>query len=301
MSQAREWDIRTGPGFTALGIAAVRALESDRPDRLVDDPYAAVFVAAVPSAIPAELRWPKAGVEVSEVQAFFMQSTSYIGLRTRYFDDLLAAGCHEGCAQVAILAAGLDTRAYRLDWPPGVRLFEVDQPNVLGFKDQVLDGHGAVAACARYTVGVNLQDDWPAALREAGFDPSALTAWLVEGLLMYLPVEAETQLYAAIHDLSALGSRLFVERPDPDILMRSQKVDAMRQVGVDVSELLQSGARPSAAGWLTDNGWSATEQASTAVAQRYGRNLAQPVTSNAPEQVMMMAERMAFLSARRAG
>jgi hypothetical protein len=196
---------------------------------------------------------------------------------------------------------GLDTRAYRLDWPPGVRLFEVDQPDVLGFKDQVLDGHGAVAACARYTVGVNLQDDWPAALRQAGFDPSALTGWLVEGLLMYLPVEAETQLYAAIHDLSAPGSRLFVERPDPDILMRSQKVDAMRQVGVDVSELLQSGARPSAVGWLTDHGWSATEQASTAVAQRYRRDLAQPVTSNAPEQVMKMAEHMAFLSARRAG
>jgi len=124
-------------------------------------------------------------------------------VRTRYFDDFLTAACREGCGQVVALAAGLDTRAYRLDWSPGVRLFEIDQPNVLAFKSEVLDSLGATAARTRYTVGVNLEDDWPAALREAGFDPSVPTAWLAEGLLMYLPAEAETQLYAGIHDLSA--------------------------------------------------------------------------------------------------
>jgi methyltransferase (TIGR00027 family) len=302
MDQARQWDIRTGPGITALGIAATRALESERPDRLVDDPYASAFVAAVPSSIPTPLRWPDAGVAVSEVQAFFMQSTSYVGVRTRYFDDFLTAACREGCEQVALLAAGLDTRAYRLEWPPGVRLFEIDQPDVLTFKDQVLDSLGAAAACARHTVGVNLQDDWPTALRDAGFDASVPTAWLAEGLVMYLPAEAEAPLYAGIHDMSAPGSQLSVEHPaDPNILMRSQEVDAIRQVGVDITRLLQSDdARPSPGRWLTDHGWSVTDQASTAIAPRYGRNLAEPVASNVPGQVMAMAERMAFLSARRA-
>jgi methyltransferase (TIGR00027 family) len=300
MSQDRQWDIRTGPGFTALGIAATRALESQRPDRLVDDRYAAAFVAAVPSSIPAGLRWPQPGTAVSEVEAFFMQSTSYIGVRTRYLDDFLTAACREGCVQVVILAAGLDSRAYRLGWPAGVRLFEIDQPDVLAFKDQVLNSLGAVAGCARYTVGINLQDNWPAALREAGFDPSVPTAWLAEGLLMYLPAEAETRLYAGIHDLSAPGSQLCVEhQADPGILKHSsQEVDAMRQLSPGVDQLLQSDARPSAARWLSDRGWSATDQTSTDIARRYGRDLTEPVTSNAPEQVMKMAEGMALLSAR---
>jgi methyltransferase (TIGR00027 family) len=229
-----------------------------------------------------------------------MQSTSYIGVRTRYFDDFVTAACRAGCVQVAIMAAGLDSRAYRLEWPPGVRLFEIDQPAVLAFKDQVLDSLGAVAGCTRYPVGVNLEDDWPTALREAGFDPSVPTAWLAEGLLMYLPAQAETRLYAGIHDLSAPGSQLCAEhQADPDILKRSsQDVDAMRQLSPGVDELLQSDARPSAASWLTDHGWSATDQSSTTIAQRYSRDLTAPVAPNAPEQVMRMAGGMALLSAR---
>lgn len=301
MHEARQWDIRTGPGIIALGIAATRALESERPDRLVDHPYAAAFVAAVPSSIPTGLRWPQAGAAVSEVEAFFLQSTSYIGVRTRFFDDVLTAACREGCEQVVILAAGLDSRAYRLEWPPGVPLFEIDQPDVLAFKNQVLDSQGAVAACVRYTVGINLQDDWPAALRGAGFDPAVPTAWLAEGLLMYLPAQAETRLYAGIHDMSAPGSQLSVEhQADPGILKRSsQELEAIRRVSPAVGQLLQSDARPSAGRWLTDHGWSAIDQTSTAVAQRYGRNLTEPVANNAPEQVMTMAEGMAFLSAHR--
>jgi O-methyltransferase involved in polyketide biosynthesis len=119
---------------------------------------------------------------------------------------------------------------------------------------------------------------------------------------MYLPAEAETRLYAGIHDMSALGSQLSVEhQADPGILKRSsQEVDAIRHVSPDVGQLLQSDARPSARRWLTDHGWSATDQTSTDVAHRYGRNLTEPVTSNAPGQVMKMAEGMALLYARRA-
>lgn len=299
MYQAQQWDILTGPGITALGVAAARALESDRPDRLISDPYAAGFVAAVASPIPTPLRWPGAGEAVSEAEAFLIHASNYTGVRTRFFDELLDAACRDGCRQVVIAAAGLDARAYRLDWPPGVRLFEIDQPEVLAFKDRVLGGGNATAGCARYTVGINLQDDWPAALCRAGFRPALPTAWLAEGLLMYLAPEVEARLLAGIHHLSAPGSRLGVEHStDVDGLVRGHDVDVIRQAGVDMTRLFNHDARPSRVDWLQEHGWSVTDEAATAVAQRYQRDLTGPVTGNVPERVVGTAAHSALLSAR---
>ncbi|MER6798560.1 SAM-dependent methyltransferase, partial [Amycolatopsis mediterranei] len=170
---------------TAIGVAALRAYESRRPDRLFDDPYAAAFFEAGRSALPGTSpEGPQAGLGAM----FYPQ----VVIRTRFYDDYLLGA---GCAQVVLLAAGLDTRAFRLAWPDGTRLFELDLPEVLAFKDEVLGRHGAEPACARVVVPADLREDWAAALREAGFDPAVPTAWLAEGLLMYLtPEEAERLL-----------------------------------------------------------------------------------------------------------
>jgi methyltransferase (TIGR00027 family) len=110
----------------------------------------------------------------------------YFALRTRFFDDFVVGACTCGCKQVVVLGAVLDTRAYRLPWPAGVRLLELDTPDVLGFKERVLSRRRALAHCERVAVAVDLLGDWPAALAAAGFGTTAATAWLAEGLLRYL-------------------------------------------------------------------------------------------------------------------
>jgi len=110
--------------------------------------------------------------------------------------------------QAVILAAGLDTRAYRLPWPAKVVVYEVDQPRVIEFKTRTLAGLGATPTVDCRPVGVDLRDDWPAALRDRGFDPTQPTVWSAEGLLAYLPPEAQDRLFDNITALSASGSRL---------------------------------------------------------------------------------------------
>jgi methyltransferase (TIGR00027 family) len=160
--------ISAGVGLTALTAAAGRAVESSRPDRLIDDPYAAAFVRADDAPLPLPVRWPDEDAELSQQQALLLLGANYVGLRSRVFDDFLREACTSGARQVVILAAGLDTRAYRLDWPPSVRLFEIDQPGVLAFKETVLHDLGARLRCARTAIAVDLRDDWPRALRDRG-------------------------------------------------------------------------------------------------------------------------------------
>ena len=137
-----------------------------------------------------------------------------IAVRTRFFDDFFTAAADAGIRQAVILAAGLDTRGYRLPWPTGTVVFEVDQPEVIAFKTTTLDDLGAVPKATRKTVAIDLRDDWPAALREAGFDPAQPTAWIAEGLLPYLPPDAQDRLFDHITALSAPGSRLATEHMD---------------------------------------------------------------------------------------
>ena len=118
-----------------------------------------------------------------------------IAVRTRYFDDFFAEATAAGIRQAVILASGLDTRAYRLDWPDGTVVYEIDQPQVIEFKTRTLADLGAAPSADRRTVGIDLRDDWPAALRAAGFDPTQPTAWIAEGLLVYLPPEAQDRLF----------------------------------------------------------------------------------------------------------
>jgi methyltransferase (TIGR00027 family) len=296
MNQPAQWDIVSSVGLTALGAAASRAIESSRPDRLVDDPFVAAFVEAARPPIPMTVRWPADGDAVSETDAVLVRSSAYVGVRSRFFDDFLSAACAAGVRQVVVLAAGLDTRAFRLDWPDGVRLFEVDQPKVLEFKDAVLRDAGARARCERQAVATDLRGDWREPLRAAGFDPGSPTAWLAEGLLPYLPPDAETKLFGHVDTLSATGSRLAVEHSffDPG------GVDAIRDAtGFDLAELVHTDARPRPADWLAGQGWLVTDEPAVSTARRYGRDLADPRLDRLPGTPLRIAENAAFLSAQR--
>jgi methyltransferase (TIGR00027 family) len=246
---------------TAIGVAALRAYESGRPDRLFDDPYAAAFFEAGRSALPdTSPEGPQAGLGA----LFYPQ----VVIRTRFYDDQLLGA---GCAQVVLLAAGLDTRAFRLAWPDGTRLFEVDLPEVLAFKDEVLAGQGAEPACARVVVPADLREDWATALRGAGFDPAVPSAWLAEGLLMYLTPEEAERLLTTVGELAAPGSRIaFEHRPGtpPGSLIARAKAAAG---GEHVTDLWRGGLGGRAPEWLAAHGWEPSTVTRAELAAAYGR------------------------------
>jgi methyltransferase (TIGR00027 family) len=280
MSQS--WDVSSGVGLTALAAAAGRAVETSRVDGLLDDPFAAAFVAAAPSPVPLPVRWPAPGETVPDQELLLLYGAGYVGLRTRFFDDELHRVCSAGVRQVVLLAAGLDARAFRLDWLPGVRVFELDQPAVLSFKDSVLAGLGGTAYCERTAVGVDLRADWAGALIAAGFDPTAPTAWLAEGLLQYLPAAAEQALFERIQELSAPGSQLLLERSANLAGLVDSEAGAQRlrevseRTGIAMDQIVNAETRPDPVSWLAGRGWTVTEEAVGTVADRYHRDLANP-------------------------
>lgn len=241
----------SGVGKTALGMAMIRAWESRRPDRLFDDPYARYFTEAAPGAFAAEESIAARERPAASVGAAF---AAHAVLRTRFFDDFLLSGAGSGCRQVVLLAAGLDTRAYRLPWPEGTRVFELDLPGVLEFKDGVLTRAGAVPACERVVIPADLRGDWPARLTETGFDPGMPTAWLAEGLLLYLSAAEAERLLGDVGALSAPGSRLAFEHGPADrgtVLGRAAALPGMGQYAA----LWKGGLGDGAEDWLSRNGW----------------------------------------------
>ncbi|HEY1704704.1 MAG TPA: SAM-dependent methyltransferase [Trebonia sp.] len=240
---------------TALGTAALRAHESRRADRLFDDPYAEAFDDTA-LGVSSPLDGPD-GSSAGRRELSPMEQEFYgpIVTRTRFFDDYLtrAAG---GCAQVVLLAAGLDTRAFRLTWPAGTRMFELDFPGVLAFKDTVLGSAGAVPRCQRTTVPCDLRTDWAAALTATGFDPAVPTAWLAEGIVIYLsPTEAD-QLFSRVTGLSAPGSQLsFEHTPAGSWTGTSTGELAQTPAMRELASLWQGGLADEAPGWLSGHGW----------------------------------------------
>jgi len=241
-------DAPTGVGITAVGVAVMRMAESARPDRLFVDPLAGPFVAA------AGWRPPAPDEITADRRGRLGAMAAWVSSRTRFLDDLLldatAAG---GIRQVVLLGAGLDARAFRLPWPAGVRLFEVDTPEMLGFKQRVLDEHGATPRCERVPVAVDLRDDWPAALRAAGFDPRARVAWVIEGLLVYLDEDRVDRLIRDVASLSAPRSRMGITASS------ARSCDAWRStVGDEVAAMWISALPEAPEPWLDGYGWSAT-------------------------------------------
>ena len=256
------WDLASSVGATATAVAASRAVASQGPDALLDDPFAEPLVRAVGLDTFEKM---VDGESFNEDDPLMNRRTmsEQIAVRTRFFDDFFTAASESGIRQAVILAAGLDTRGYRLAWPAGAVVFEVDQPQVIAFKTATLDNIGAVPTATRTTVAIDLRDDWPTALREAGFDPTQPTAWIAEGLLVYLPPDAQDRLFDNITALSAPGSRLATEHMDltsmPDDW--AEKLDERsRWVGSDISlsELFYSGDRNVAGEYLSAHGWQVT-------------------------------------------
>jgi methyltransferase (TIGR00027 family) len=207
------WDIQTSVGLTALFVAAARALEAQKPNAAAVDPYAEVFCRAVGGEWADLL---DGGAPEHPLRTEFGDHfIDFQAVRTRYFDTYFQAAAEAGVRQIVLLAAGLDSRAYRLPWPDGTVVFELDQPKVLEFKREVLAAHGSSPTADRREVPVDLRDDWSQALRDSGFDPSKPSAWIAEGLLIYLPAAAQQQLFAGIDSLAAPGSHLAVEESVP--------------------------------------------------------------------------------------
>lgn len=244
---------------TALGVARVRAAESERPDRLFDDPWAAKFCAAAPDLVPVGARTPIA-------LAFALQAI----IRTRFYDDYLLDA---GCPQVVLLGAGLDSRAYRLDWPSGTSLFEVDLPGVLAFKEKVLAD--AEPRCQRSVVPADLAQEWGKPLLAAGFDPERPTAWLAEGLLAYLTPEEADRLLSTVTGLSAPDSRFSSERGDRAVQAEAAKTATMNQY----AQYWKGGLGRPVPEWLDEHGWRATGHDLGDVAAGYGRPPSRPTTS----------------------
>ena len=306
------WDITESVGATALGVAAARAAETESDHPLISDPFARVFLDTVGDG---EWNWfgaPELPAEVVEAEPALplrMKSmVSYFACRTLFFDTLFLDAANAGIRQVVILAAGLDARSWRLPWPDGVTVFELDQLRVLDFKASTLHEHGAEPTCHRVGVPVDLRQDWPKALQQAGFDASAPSAWSVEGLLMYLPATAQELLFDRIQGLTAAGSRVGIEAlspnfADPDFTAqrreRSDRVRALmakadpQQEVPRTEELWYFEDREDVGDWWRRHGWDVAVTTSEELMTGYGRKLPQQIEDGVPPYL--------FVSARRAG
>jgi methyltransferase (TIGR00027 family) len=254
------WAITELVGATALGVAAARAVETAGPDPLIRDEFARVLVSSAGPAwerlADAELAWLDGDPHGQRAHRL---SIDYQAVRTHFFDEYFENAVSAGIRQVVILAAGLDSRAYRLKWPPGTAVYEIDQPKVLEYKTGILERRGAVPTASRRPVPVDLRDDWPAALTATGFDRTRPTAWLAEGLLPYLPSDAQDRLFEMFTALSPPGSQVAIEVFGMNSRSNSQRWLRMRErLGLDVNVQALTYHEPDrtdAIQWLTDHGW----------------------------------------------
>lgn len=208
------WDLATSVGVTATMVAAARAIATNADNPPIEDRFAEPLVRAV--GVEFFTRWVNGDLTAADVD--HEESTwklehmpDAMAARTRFFDSFFHDAIDAGIRQAVILASGLDARAYRLAWPADLTLFEIDQPEVIEFKAATLAGLGATPKADLRTVAIDLRNDWPKALQEAGFDPRRPTAWIAEGLFGYLPPEAQDRLLENVTALSADGSRLACE------------------------------------------------------------------------------------------
>jgi len=228
----------------------MRAHESSRVDRIINDPWAASFVAA---AAPLFADIPSL-VDEAELAALVEASADRVAIRTRFFDDSVLSACAAGCGQVVLLGAGLDTRAFRLTWPDDVRLYELDLPELFAFKERVLSEQEAAPRCVRRVVEVDLREDWPSRLTGAGFDPTAPSAWAAEGLLIYLSGDDASRVLTSVTELSAQASQLSL---DYEASLHDSPPNETRAIAGmhEVTSMWQGGLGGAVPDWLSDHGW----------------------------------------------
>jgi methyltransferase (TIGR00027 family) len=267
------WDLASSVGATATMVAAARAIATAADDALINDPFAEPLVRAVGVDFFTKLASGELRVEdldVDHASVGMARMTDNMAVRTKFFDEFFQDAAAAGIRQAVILASGLDSRAYRLDWPAGTTVYEIDQPEVIEFKTRTLAEFGAEPTADRRTVAVDLRYDWPSALIAAGFDPSQPTAWSAEGLLGYLPPEAQDKLLDTITELSAVGSRVAVESSPSISPEDSEKaIERMQEAAqqwrnhgfeLDFGDLIYMGDRNEASAYLADRGWQISSQ-----------------------------------------
>jgi methyltransferase (TIGR00027 family) len=280
------WDIATSVGATAVMVALARAAETASADPLIRDQFAEPLVSTPElSGVREQVTawWTPEPDDPDGGAADSQQMINYQAVRTHFFDAYFADAVAAGIRQVVILAAGLDSRAYRLDWPAGTAVYEIDLPKVLEYKAETLAGHGATPIADRRPVPVDLRHDWPQALRDAGFDASLPTAWLAEGLLPFLPAAAQEAMFTSIDSLSGSGSRLAVENFGVDAEKRQEaqekwaELRAKREArGQDTSfnpfDLwFEDEGRPDCGDWFAAHGWTTRTVNAREEAARLGR------------------------------
>jgi methyltransferase (TIGR00027 family) len=285
------WDITESVGSTALGVAAARAAETESEHPLVRDPFARVFVDAAGKGMWSVMANPALSAQLTDIdpdlRARMRVMVDFMAVRTVFFDEFFLGAANAGVRQVVILAAGLDARAWRLPWPDGTTVYELDQPKVLEFKSTTLQQHGAQPASNLVNVPIDLRQDWPTALRENGFDASQPTAWSAEGLLRYLPAAAQNQLIERVHELSPVGSWFAANAPGPGFLnphrvarereqatrLRAAAAAVLKAEVPEIEDLWYAEERTDVADWLRHHDWDASAVPLEEMLGRYGRSV----------------------------
>jgi methyltransferase (TIGR00027 family) len=288
------WDLASSVGVTATMVAAARAIATEAEPPLINDPFAEPLVRAVgldifSRLVDGELTLDDIYEDHDASSPSIRRMTDNMAVRTKFFDEFFLDATQSGIKQAVILASGLDSRAYRLPWPVGTVVYEIDQPQVIEFKSRTLAELGAKPTAIRRAVAIDLRDDWPAALRAAGFDPDKPTAWSAEGLLGYLPPEAQDRLLDTVTELSAPGSRLATESaPTRDAAEQERLLEDMRTTSerwrahgldLDMTELIYFGDRNEAAPYLSHHGWQMT---GSSVRELFAANGLPPVDDDFP-------------------
>jgi len=305
------WDITQSVGATALGVAAARAAETESENPLINDPFARVFVDAAGEgmwSIYADPGLLAKAIEIEpDVQTRIRLMIDFMATRTAFFDEFFLRAADSGVRQAVILAAGLDARAWRLPWPDGTVVYELDQPKVLEFKTATLRQHGADPTARLVNIPIDLRQDWPKALQEAGFDASLPCAWSAEGLVRYLPAQAQDLLFERIHSLSAGGSWLASNVPgegfiDPDRVRRQReqmqrmRATAAKLVNADITdydELWYAEERTAVADWLREHGWDVSAATFKELMARYDRSVPHEAEDPMPPTLFVSALRRA--------
>ncbi len=275
-TDADSWDVASSVGATATMVAAARARASNEPNPLIVDPFAAPLVRAVGVDFFTKLADGEIALTDGAASTAALMTT-VMAVRTKFFDDFFLDSASDGVRQAVILASGLDSRPYRLPWPDGTVVYEIDQPKVIEFKTATMTDIGATPTAERCTVAIDLREDWPAALRRSGFDESKPTAWSAEGLLVYLPPEAQDRLFDHITALSAPGSQLATEfHPDAGASIGERTAtlrSEWQEHGFDVNlaDLFYEGERNPVVEYLTGHGWQVCARTRPEVFAAYGK------------------------------
>jgi methyltransferase (TIGR00027 family) len=304
------WEITESVGATALGVASARAAETESDDPLIHDPFARVFLDAAGDGVWNWHGGPDLPPEILEAEPELplqrQAMVGYMASRTKFFDTYFLDAANAGIHQAVILAAGLDARSWRLSWPGGVTVYELDQDRVLDFKLSTLTEQGAQPAANRIEVAVDLRQDWPKALQEAGFDPSQPSVWSAEGLMPYLPAAAQDLLFERIDALTAAGSRVAVEALGPTFLdekiraKRRERMERLRELLAKVDpqrdvprtdELWYFEEREPVGEWFARHGWNVTVTPAAELMAGFGRSAAPSVKDLVPGNEFVYAQR----------